>query len=108
KPQTAPRKEKPLGKREAARSKALAAAQAGVLPAKLRLEGAYQRNARHADALYALAQAGDLAALKAYPLNGNYTSMNMLKRWRDLLAVAVEARIAAQAARAVQPQPETV
>lgn len=67
------------------------AVKAGNLPALVVFKSAANQSYnRHAEALHALAQAGDLAGLKGYRTFGANTYGKALSRFRDLLVIHVE------------------
>jgi len=87
-PRPATKREKPLGKRAAI----LAAAQAGVLPTPPDFSAETHKRFRGKLAdLVALAAAGDVAGLKAYPINPISSSPKALDRYRNLCVMALGA-----------------
>lgn len=84
--------DKPLGKRAAI----LASAQAGNLPTKPDFSAETHKYYRkHLDAVEALINAGDVAGLKAYPIDPKCSSRMAVHRYRELGVIALEARAAA-------------
>jgi len=87
-PKRATKREKPLGKRAAI----LAAARAGILPAPPDFTAETHKRFRGKLAdLVALAAAGDVVGLKAYPIKPISSSPKALDRYRTLCVVALGA-----------------
>lgn len=88
-------KEKPLGKRAQAKAAAEAAAATGELPPHLTIASAANPSYnKRADAIRALAEAGDITGLKAATFTGQNTYAAMLRRYHALLVTATEAALA--------------
>lgn len=83
------------------RAEVLAAAEAGTLPAAPDFSAPTHARflKKHAE-LVALVDAGDLKALKAFPINPISSSPKALARYRDLAVTALEARAKAAKAKA--------
>ncbi|RUU97858.1 hypothetical protein EOB36_25490 [Mesorhizobium sp. M6A.T.Cr.TU.017.01.1.1] len=94
----APKADKPAGGK---RAEILASAEAGTLPAKPDFSAAtHGRFRKKLDEIIALVEAGDIKALKAYPINPISSSSKAMDRYRNLAVTALEAqRKAAKAAR---------
>jgi hypothetical protein len=81
--------QKPLGKRAAI----MAAARAGELPMPPNFEAATHERFRPKLAeLVKLAKAGDVAGLRAFPINPISSSPKAMARYRDLCMIAIEAK----------------
>lgn len=85
----APAKPKPLGKRAAI----IAAAQAGTMPTPPDFTAVSHKRfrAKLVEAV-ALAEAGDVAGLKAFEINPISSSRKAIARYRDLAVMALEAK----------------
>lgn len=97
KPAKAPKADKPAGKR----ADMLASAEAGNLPTAPDFSAPTHARflKKHAE-LVALVDAGDLKALKAFPINPISSSPKALARYRDLAVTALEAQAKAAKAKA--------
>ncbi|RWQ44926.1 hypothetical protein [Mesorhizobium sp.] len=94
----APKADKPAGGK---RAEILASAEAGTLPAKPDFSAAtHARFRKKLDEIIALVDAGDIKALKAYPINPISSSPKAMDRYRNLAVTALEAQRKAAKAEA--------
>lgn len=85
----APAAEKALGKR----AQIAADAEAGILPAKPDFSApTHARFRKKLDEIAALAEKGDIKALKAYPINPVSSSPKAMDKYRNLAVIALEAQ----------------
>ncbi len=83
----------PQGKRAEAQAKAVAAAEAGEIPKMPACAPSAQpANVKRAQAIHDAAQAGDRAAVEAIEITGKAHSADRVRRYRDLVLVALKAK----------------